>query len=662
MTRADLAAIGRVRALEVALLEAEVDLLQRLIVDGIIPPNARRQPTAVELRAGVRFAALDRIVVQAAGLIVRRTDVVRNAVLDGLAERLATTGADPWEALADLDALRDPTSGITIPGLRDLVTETADLITDDLIEVAGQGAAEAIGEATRQGIPDAALPTLDATANPAARAAAQAHAARIAQAPATRLLNVAAEAAQRAATTAGATGLDVVTAALDAAELTDRAGVEDLARQGANVTHGIGRTEALTALDTPDVEVYASELLDSSTCGPCAEVDGRTYDTLDDALLDYPGAGGFIGCDGGSRCRGTLVIVHGTEAPPTLDTPGSGPGPGGTPPGQAPRGPSGTPRPPHIDPDGNLIPRPPDKGVPTPSDVTPGLLDDTGRTIVPDQLEPQVTTVAPDAVDRDPELATYDDDELDRILGDNDAPMDRRMAAADELDQRAAGTRTRVYDEEDLDPETLARYEADREAWEKAGGYAADSTYGTGPVTGPQGRRIDRVRAEWADQLEMDYLAAEDATRGTLIRRDRVAEFQAKYGTNTAALFEGPARSAYYYASRELRDHWESVGGRQTFAEFAVQRGIADAKMTARARKAAAARDDAILRADESAAGKAKRARQKADAAKRKRPLTAGDRLARDQARRDRILAQERKNAAEFDRLRDEFGPTTEGP
>lgn len=660
---------ARVLAAEVALLTAEVKLLEDLIAAGIMPKGARRQPTAGELRAGVRFAELDRIVVQAAGLIVRHTDRVRDHVLDGLVADLGQAGADPWEALAQLDAYRDPSSGVTIPGLAGVVDDTAATIADDLTGVAYQGAAEAMGEAARQGIPDAALPTLDAAANPATRAAAQAHAARIAQAPATRLLNVAAEAGQRAATVAGATGATVLEAALNAAELTDRAGVEDLARQGANVTHGLGRTEALTALDqaAAPAEVYASELLDSATCGPCAEVDGRTYDSLDSGLEDYPGAGGYIGCDGGSRCRGTLVVVHNTEAPPTLNTPGDGrPGPGGVPPDRTPRGPSGVPRPSYLDPAGNIIPAPIDKGVPAAivDTPTPGTLGTDGRTTIPTDLEPEVTPVAPADVGRDPELAQFSDDELDAVLLDDTASMDQRMAAADELDQRAAGTRSRVYAEEELDDATLAAYEADREAWERAGGYAADDSYGTGAAASkPAGRKIDRVRQEWADQLHMDYLAAEDATRGTLVRRELEAEYRAKYGTSTAALMEGPARVAYHYASRELRDHWEAIGGRKSFSEFAVERGVADAKMTERARKAALARDDAVARADQSAAGNLKRAKAKAERAKqRRRPLSAGDRLARDQARRDRIRAQERRNAAEFNRLRDEFGPDTPPP
>jgi hypothetical protein len=650
------ATMARVLAAEIALLTAEVELLEELIARGILPPGARRTPTAPELRAGVRFAELDRIVNDAALLLARKADRVRDALLDGLAEQLAGTlaEADPWQALEDLARLTDPTDPAAIAGLADTIAAVEDEVTEDLIATARAGHAEALDEARRQGLPDRLLPVDDDPATDAVRAAARAQAKTVAQTPATRLLDVAAKAGGIAATGPAATGASVVEAALDAAEQASRKGIEDAARQAANVTHGLGRAAAQAAMPAP-AEVYASELLDANTCGPCATVDGRTYATLADGLVDYPGAGGFVGCDGGSRCRGTLVLVHSSEARPTLDNPGKGPGSPGGPADRTPRGPASPAPAPATGP----LTRIPDAGIAPQLADTPGMtaaLDEQGRTVMPvEDLEQPITTVAPDSVDRDPELARLRDDELDAILVDPNVDQTRQLAAADELDQRAAGNRAQVWDEEEHDPETLARWEAEREAWERSGGsYEALQAYVPQAAgSAPRGRAIDRVRTEWNDQLHMDYLAAEDATRGSLISRERYSEFIAKYGTNTAALFEGPARVAFYYASRELRDHWESIGGRPTFAEFAVARGIDDAKTRARAAAASRARDDAANRADESTAGRERRARQKAEKAKRALPLTAGERLAREQRRRDRIRARERK-------LQAEAGDTTE--
>lgn len=58
--------------------------------------------------------------------------------------------------------------------------------------------------------------------------------------------------------------------------------------------------------------LYASELLDRNTCPVCANKDGEEYTTVDSALVDYP-SGGYVSCQGGIRCRGTLVGV-GDEA------------------------------------------------------------------------------------------------------------------------------------------------------------------------------------------------------------------------------------------------------------------------------------------------------------------------------------------------------------
>jgi hypothetical protein len=56
-------------------------------------------------------------------------------------------------------------------------------------------------------------------------------------------------------------------------------------------------------------ELYASEILDANTCGPCGSVDGTEYASIQDAEADYP-TGGFIECEGMERCRGTCVGVY----------------------------------------------------------------------------------------------------------------------------------------------------------------------------------------------------------------------------------------------------------------------------------------------------------------------------------------------------------------
>jgi hypothetical protein len=67
----------------------------------------------------------------------------------------------------------------------------------------------------------------------------------------------------------------------------------------------------------PVDRVVASELLDRVTCQPCAQVDGRQYDSVTAGALDYP-TGGHKDCLGGPRCRGTLVAIYATESEPTV--------------------------------------------------------------------------------------------------------------------------------------------------------------------------------------------------------------------------------------------------------------------------------------------------------------------------------------------------------
>lgn len=68
-----------------------------------------------------------------------------------------------------------------------------------------------------------------------------------------------------------------------------------------------GRKSTMVANDP--AEIYASELLDTNTCTKCVSVDGTEYAKMAQAEMDYPG-GGYMECEGGDSCRGTLVAVY----------------------------------------------------------------------------------------------------------------------------------------------------------------------------------------------------------------------------------------------------------------------------------------------------------------------------------------------------------------
>lgn len=66
----------------------------------------------------------------------------------------------------------------------------------------------------------------------------------------------------------------------------------------------------VAAFDAAPVEptYYASEIRDANTCGPCADIDGQAFGSLEEAEAAYP-SGGYGDCDGGMRCRGVIVAV-----------------------------------------------------------------------------------------------------------------------------------------------------------------------------------------------------------------------------------------------------------------------------------------------------------------------------------------------------------------
>lgn len=68
--------------------------------------------------------------------------------------------------------------------------------------------------------------------------------------------------------------------------------------------------------------IYASELLDNGTCESCIAIDGTEYADMDQASADYP-TGGYSDCDGGTRCRGTLVAVYDEAVPSSEDAGGA---------------------------------------------------------------------------------------------------------------------------------------------------------------------------------------------------------------------------------------------------------------------------------------------------------------------------------------------------
>ncbi|MFF6781429.1 phage portal protein [Streptomyces sp. NPDC012510] len=67
-----------------------------------------------------------------------------------------------------------------------------------------------------------------------------------------------------------------------------------------------GRIATLEA--APKARYVASEKNDANRCEPCKDIDGTEFDDLDAVRAAY-GSGGYLHCEGGSRCRGTVTAV-----------------------------------------------------------------------------------------------------------------------------------------------------------------------------------------------------------------------------------------------------------------------------------------------------------------------------------------------------------------
>lgn len=71
-----------------------------------------------------------------------------------------------------------------------------------------------------------------------------------------------------------------------------------------------GRIATLQA--APTARYFASEKNDANRCPPCAEIDGTEFADLDAVQALY-GSGGYLHCEGGIRCRGTVTAVWATK-------------------------------------------------------------------------------------------------------------------------------------------------------------------------------------------------------------------------------------------------------------------------------------------------------------------------------------------------------------
>lgn len=255
------------------------------------PEIGHREPNDHEVKAGTDFGKLQTAWQDTTTSLVNDWAAVRaeqiNALVDAVA---ASVEAGDVSSLASLAA---PVLG-------------ADAIGDAMVVAAEQAVTDARAEAAAQGVTIDLINIADLEASIRARAGAVA----------VLMSRSISETAARAAL------LRYGVEAMSAADVADgvRTHLADLTDTYLNDQLGGAITQAqntgrFAVMGQAPATYYASELLDSNTCEECAAADGRAYASLDEAEQDYP-TGGYGECDGGPRCRGTVVAVY-DEAEPS---------------------------------------------------------------------------------------------------------------------------------------------------------------------------------------------------------------------------------------------------------------------------------------------------------------------------------------------------------
>lgn len=248
----------------------------------------RRQPYEHEITAATDFKRLD-----------DEWTAKRDELFDAVKELQAAQVDELHDLIVAADGDLVQLSQLTIEDV------THEAILASMQEMADEGIDQAASEAEAQGITQAKRPALsdleDSLTN-RAKAIGQVITNELAGA-------------------AGKKAMDLAGGSLDATQVADatkeylnglvKARVKD--QIGGVTSNAMNSGRKLTMRRNDATSIYSSELLDTNTCTACVGEDGTEFDTMDAAEFSYPG-GGYAGCEGGERCRGTLVATYDEEA------------------------------------------------------------------------------------------------------------------------------------------------------------------------------------------------------------------------------------------------------------------------------------------------------------------------------------------------------------
>lgn len=248
-----------------------------------------------EVEAAVDFAAMEHIYLDARENLVGAVRAAQGAQFDEAAAAVEAAAGDPEKLGSIQIEPMDPA-----------------VLTPALLDAARRG--EEAAEAERQ-----------AQVGRAAASAAKPDADRVSAEVADRAVMTANVLAQGLGTAASKRATMLATLPPSEAAAQTKAYLEGLSDAALNEqlggavhsSYSAGRAEVMR-VSSPKA-VYASEILDRNTCTQCNAIDGSEYPSVEAGeAAGYAGGGGYTSCEGGLRCRGTLVAVYtSSTAPPT---------------------------------------------------------------------------------------------------------------------------------------------------------------------------------------------------------------------------------------------------------------------------------------------------------------------------------------------------------
>ncbi|GAA3251631.1 phage portal protein family protein [Nonomuraea helvata] len=245
--------------------------------------GARRQLTLDEADSGVDPDAIQSLWQEALDTLIAAWVAVSQAWRDALADQVKTV-VDAGD----------------LPSLARMELDTGDaeqLLTDAMTDLAAASAEQMAAEAAAQQVEVEPPPVDEDHLGAIAAALSVLLAAWLAGAAAREALRLAVP---------GVGGDQVANAVIEHLEGLSDAFLREQLGGALSTAQMAGRIAVLEA--APPARYQGLEVLDSNTCGPCRDVDGRLFDGLGEAKAAYA-PGGYIDCQGRLRCRGTVIAI-----------------------------------------------------------------------------------------------------------------------------------------------------------------------------------------------------------------------------------------------------------------------------------------------------------------------------------------------------------------